>query len=222
MARKITQKQLKHDEFVDAAFDFGHWLEENFSIVLKWIGAGVIVAVGIVGWQAYAARSLNQARELVAQGAVIYDTAEASGYADASALSEALATFREVGGSSSAPARLARFYEGAALYRLGRLDEAVEALGAVGTEGGDTLVGTTQLLLAQVHVAAGRTDDAMALLEGLASQSDPAIPADRALLELARLQLGTGRTGQAQLSLERILTEFPLSGSVVEARELLQ
>ena len=40
MAKKITQKELKHDEFVEAAFDFGHWLEENPGTRVRLLGVG--------------------------------------------------------------------------------------------------------------------------------------------------------------------------------------
>ena len=34
MARRITRKSMKQDEFVEAAFDAGEWLEENWRIVV--------------------------------------------------------------------------------------------------------------------------------------------------------------------------------------------
>ena len=68
MAKKITQKELKHDEFVDAAWDFGHWLEENWPTVVK-----AAVAVAVIGgialfWFWYAGQRKAQGAVLLAEG----------------------------------------------------------------------------------------------------------------------------------------------------------
>ena len=41
MAKRIPKEDLKHDEFVEAAFDFGRWLEEHWAKVALSVGTAV-------------------------------------------------------------------------------------------------------------------------------------------------------------------------------------
>jgi predicted negative regulator of RcsB-dependent stress response len=222
MARRITQKELKHDEFVDAAWDFGHWLEENWPAILKW-GAGIVLAVLVAfSWAEYSRRSANRARTLLAEAVAQYQKVDAAGFTDpgqASAMLESFETVRERGGDSG---RLARYMEGATLRRLGRLDEAVAALESVCADPVDTLCASSRMMLARAHADADRIDDAVTVLQALADHEAAAIPADRALVEMARLQLDAGRKDEARRNLQRVVAEFPAGVAVAEARELLR
>lgn len=225
MARRISRKQLKHDEFVEAAFDFGHWLEENSMLVLKWVAGVVLVALAIVVWQFNARQNRRERAELLAQGMQQYEQAEEQSFEDPAVLQQALGTFDEVSESAggSATGQVARFYRGAALFRLGRLDEATAALEEVAgsSSAPPTLGGTAQALLARVHVAAGRPDQAVSLLTAELERSDPLIPEDQALLELGRIHEDAGRPGQAREAWQRILDDLPQSAAAIEARQLL-
>jgi predicted negative regulator of RcsB-dependent stress response len=225
MAKKITQKQLKHDEFVEAAFDFGHWLEEHWVKVASSVVAVIFVAVAVVVWNAWARRSEERAAQRLAQGIDRYEQAEDGGFVDRESLDAALETFDDVSGAGGeGPGRVARFYRGATMFRLDRLEEAKADLEQVVAETGasDTLGATAQLLLAQVEVAAGRTDEAIALLQGLADQPDAAVPPGQALLELGRVHQSMGRSEEARRHWRRILDEYPQSIAATEANSLLQ
>jgi predicted negative regulator of RcsB-dependent stress response len=225
MAKKITQKQLKHDEFVDAAFDFGHWLEEHWAKVAGWVGAVVLIAVALVLWSAWSRHRAEQATQRLAQGIDRYEQAEAGGFADRESLDAALETFDDVSGAvGEGPGRVARFYRGATMFHLDRLDEARTDLEQVVSESGasDTLGATAQLLLAQVEVAAGRTEEAVKLLQGLADQSDAAVPPGQALLELGRIHKLAGRPEEARRHWQRIVDEYPQTVAASEASSLLQ
>lgn len=225
MVKKITQKQLKHDEFVDAAFDFGHWLEEHWVKVAGWVGAVVFVAVAIVLWNAWVRHSAEQAAQRLAQGIDRYEQAEESGFQDRESLDAALETFDDVGSSvGEGPGRVARFYRGATMFHLGRLDEARKDLEQVVSEIGasDTLGATARMLLARVEVTAGRTDEAVKLLQGLADQADSAVPPGQALLELGRIHERAGRPEEARRNWQRVVDEYPQSVAASEANALLQ
>ena len=226
MAKKITQKQLKHDEFIDAAFDFGHWLEEHWATVLKWVGAGIAVALLVVAWSAWSRKGLDDAKRQLALGIDQFKASEATGFSDVDSLNAALKRFDEVaddlGGRS--PGQLARFYCGATLYQLDRLDEAKTALTEVveETDASETVGATARVMLARVEVAAGRTDEAVALLQALVDRSDSAVPPARALLEIGRIHDAAGRHDEARRQWERVVSEHPQSVSAPEARTLLQ
>lgn len=223
MARRVTQKQLKHDEFVDAAFDFGHWIEENWTTVARWVGMAIIAALAVVGWWGWSAHTQNKTRQALASAVTLYDQAEAQGFDDTTDTAGLLETFREIGSGGSTASRTARFYQGTTLFHLGRMDEAATALAALADSGAtDTLGATAQLMLARVRIAQGKPDEAVAMLQSLAEETDAPVPADRTLLVLGRIELEIGRDEDARATFQRIVDDYPLSASVAEARELLQ
>ena len=226
VAKKITQKSLKHDEFIDAAFDFGNWLEQNWVKVAKWLVSAVVLVIVIVVWLAYSQRSRAQLRNSLAHGIHLYEVAEDTDFADPAGLTAALETFDDAArrGGSGATGRLARFYQGSTLFRLGRLDEAVTILEDLVEQSaaGETLGATVRVMLARVHVAAGQREKALLLLESIVEQDEPLVPPDLALLELGRIHSGAGDPEQARVLWQRIVDEYPLTGSASEARLLLQ
>jgi tetratricopeptide (TPR) repeat protein len=132
--------------------------------------------------------------------------------------------FEEARGLSkrSAAGKSARFYQGAALYRLGRLDEAIPVLEEVyDFKEPATLKGLSGAMLAEAFVAAGQTDSAVSLLEGMAAEEEPAFPADQALLQLARIHYESGNLAEAQRVWRRIAEEHPQTAGAMEANNLL-
>ncbi len=226
VAKKITQKSLKHDEFVEAAFDFGHWLEENWAKVAKWLLGAILLVVMIVVWMAYSRRSRAQLQHSLAHGIHLYEDAEDVDFSDPATLTAALETFDDAAGQggSSATGMLARFYRGSTLYRLGRLDEAAATLEEVAaqSEAGGTIGATARVMLARVHVAAGQREKAILLLESIVDQDERLIPPDLALLELGRIHRDAGDPEQARVVWQRIVDEYPLTVSAPEARQLLR
>ena len=226
VAKKITQKSLKHDEFIDAAFDFGRWLEENWAKVAKGVLGAIVLIVATAVWVAYSQRSRAQLRHSLAHGIQLFEDAEDTEFSDPASLTTALATFDDAArqGGSSATGMLARFYQGSTLYRLGRLDESAAALEEVVAQSGagETLGATAGVMLARVHVAAGQREKAILLLESIVDQDERLVPPDLALLELGRIHSDAGNLEQARMLWQRIVDEYPLTVSAAEARLLLQ
>lgn len=223
MAR-ISRKQLKQDEFVGAAVDASHWLEQHWMLLVKTAVPVLLVLLAALGFWSYRRHSQEEAQELLAQGLRQYEQAQADGFASPEQLNAALAVFEQVvDRAGSAPAgRVARFYQGVVLYRLGRMDEATPALEeASSTSKPDTLSVTAQAMLADVHAAAGRHEKAVALLTELAEGSQPLYPPEEALLKLGWVHTQAGNQEEARRTWQRLLDQYPQSAAAQEVTKLL-
>ena len=218
MARKITQKELKHDEFVDAAFDFGHWLEEHWRTAATWTGVALALVLAALGFTAWSRQRATREADRVAQGIDRYVVAQREAFAQPEELTAALGQFDDASGA------LGGFYRGASLFRLGRLDEAEAALREVvsSTDSSSTLAAVAELMLARVQLEAGQSDAAIATLEGLAARAEAAVPADQMLLELGRAYRRAGRESDARARWQRIIDAHPNGTAAGEARALLR
>lgn len=225
MAERISRKEIKRDEIAEAAGDVGQWLEDHWPEVLKWGGVAVVAVLVVVTWQTWSSHSRSVTQEILSGGISTYEQALAVTEPPAAKLEEALATFDAVIGraGSSQAGSLARFYRGAALFHLGRLDEAATALQEAHAASREmpTLAATAQAMLARVFVAAGRGDEAVSLLTAALDEPSSLLPADEVLLELGRIHAGAGRHEQARAAWQRVVDEFPQGSAARDARRLL-
>jgi tetratricopeptide (TPR) repeat protein len=226
MAQRISRKQIKQDEFLDAAADAGHWLERHWRELVKWGGAVAVIALLVVGWRAWTTHRTGRGSELLASGIEKYARAEEAGYANSADLEGALSSFREAKDllGDEDGGRTARYYEGAVLFRLKRFDEARAALESIGpprADLADTVGVMGQALLADVLLAEGQPDRALAVLTQLLDGKNAAVPRDQVLLDAARIELGSGAGEAARAHLQQLVDEFPRSPFVPEARRLL-
>ncbi len=225
MAQRISRKEIKRDEIVETAGDIGEWLEEHWPEVLKWGGAVVVAVLLAVTWRAWSNHSQSVTQETLSGGIGTYEQALAAPEPTPAKLEEALATFDTVierAGRSQA-GQLARFYRGATLFHLGRLDEAATVLAEslAASREMPTLAATTQALLARVFVAAGRADEAISLLTAALDEPSTLLPQDETLLEIGRIHAGAGRHEQARAAWQRVVDEFQAGSAAHEARRLL-
>jgi len=223
MARAISRKQLlKEDELAEKGRELTQWIEENWRLLLQ-IAAAILIAAALISiWVWNRGRNDHLARASIAVGADLYHQAEAQGFEDPAKLEQSLPHFDQALDRAGAKrARLARYYRGAALYRLGRGDEAIAMLEQVPAGEADSLSGAARSLLATVLFDNGQADRALAELDELVNAEDPYYPPDQALLQLAGIHLAQGDQDQARLSWQRVLDEFPDSNGAMEARERL-
>jgi TolA-binding protein len=224
MAR-ISKKQLKQDELVDAAVDASHWLEQHWMLLVKAAVPVLVLILGILGFSYYRAQSLKKTQEQLAQGLRQFDQAQVAGFASPEPLQAALGVFEQVHdkAGSSAEGRVARFYQGVALYRLGRAEEAAPALEEVSSASSapDTLSVTAQAMLADVHLRAGRYDQAAKLLTELSEATPPVFPPEEALLKLGWVHTRAGNQEEAQRTWQRLLDKYPQSAAAQEVTKLL-
>jgi TolA-binding protein len=227
MAQKISRKELKHDEFVDAAFDLGDWIQKNWRNLAYGAGAVVAVALVVGGYFAWSASGARKAKGALAEGMRLYGATEqgapAGGVAPAPDYAGALAAFERAGkaGGKSSVGRIAEMFRGAALLRLGRPAEAVPVLEAVTRSADREVANSARALLAQAYEASGNGDGAEAVLREL-SQEKSGYPGDVALLDLARLQRKQGKAEESTRTLQDLMTRYPQSARASEARSMLE
>jgi len=226
MAQRFSRKDLKHDEFLEAAWDFEKWIEHNWKMLAGAVAAGLAVVLLVFAWNAWQASKTEKAAEELGHALLLLDPLPSSsdGTAPQPDLEGALRALEEVRRSapSSASAEVASFYRGVTLDRLGRREEAMQAFDDVIRNDNDRrLVDTAKAMLARASEAAGDRERAATLWRELAESPESYFPPDNALLELARLQARAGKTTEAQATLEEILARFPERAAAREARTLL-
>jgi tetratricopeptide (TPR) repeat protein len=223
--QRFQRKDLKHDEIMEAAFDFGHWVEENWRRVAMGAGAVVMIVAIVLVWVWYARQSRLESEQLLAAGQRSYEAAAQNNFMNDDDLADALAAFDGlVERSPNAPTgRVALYYRGATLQQLGRVDEAIGSLEQL-TGAGDndpTLQATGEALLANLYAQGGRTSDAVALLNRIAGQDSPALPPELALLRMGQIQEEDGDFEAARATWQRIVRDYPETAGAGEARRRL-
>lgn len=221
---RISRKELKRDEFVEATKEAEHWLEEHWQLVAKIAAgiaaAGIVVAIGF--WVVKANR--EKAAALFAEGLGKYEQAQTAGFDDPAQLEAALTDFDASAKKGGGPiGQVATFYRGVSLHRLGRHEDAITALLEVADShaASPTLAGSAKALLAEVYQATGEGDRAIELLQALIDTDPPIYPVDQALLELGKIRMARDEGAEARQAWQRIVDEFPARGAVEEARTLL-
>lgn len=224
MARRTTRKQLlKEDEFVEKATDVGQWLEEHWLAAAKVAGGILLLAAIVAVWIWNGERNARQSRLTLSAGLSLFEQAPQDGNAGTETLDAALQRFEQAADKGRGDTvRLARYYRAVTLHRLGRTEEALPLLEDLAAKAPpDTLAGAAGAILADLYVEAGRTEDAVSLLEGLAVAEGSAYPPDQALFQLGRIHEAQGELERARAVWQRIVDEFPASGTAIEARQRL-
>ena len=121
------------------------------------------------------------------------------------------------------PGLTARYEAAAALVTLGRTDEAAAEYGRVIDLAGDQIYGRmARLGLAESHIATGKYDDAVALLEAETGVTDSVVPVDAVLMRLGRAYELSGEETDAISAYTRVIEEFPLSVYRQEAERAVE
>jgi tetratricopeptide (TPR) repeat protein len=226
MADRISRKTIKQDEFIDAAFDAGAWIEKHWRTAVAVVAAAAALLLVVAAWNWWSARRTTEVSNLLAEGLRLYVGAPESGPGPAAPrYADALPILEEASrkGGNSAPGRVASFYRGATLLRLGRAAEAIPVLDGVASSAPErTLADGARALLAEAQAKAGDLEKARATYRSLADTPGAAFPPDVALLQLARLYEERGRTREARETLQEIVTKYPQGGVSGEARARLQ
>jgi TolA-binding protein len=224
MARRLTRKEMKHDEFVETAVEAGAWLEQNWQTAVKVAAAVVVVGAIALFWWWYATNSKAQAADILAEGIEAYGQAAADDFANTADVEAALALFeRSVAKSENSPAgRSASYYQGVALIQLGRADEAIGVLEDLAAEDlPPTLAGNARVILAEALASSGQAERAVVMLQEIADDPDAFYPPEQALLTLGKIHLRQGNVEQAHEVWQRITEEYPRTAGAIEANRLL-
>jgi len=225
MARRITRKSLKQDEFVEAAFDAGVWIEEHWKKVA--VGVGVVAAAAAIGlgfgmWSTARARATS---EIFDEGYVLYQDASGAGAAATTAsLSDAVGRFHDAAQRAGRDplGEVALLYEGLAHMQSGNASEAGPRFEEVVEHAANPVLrSAAKANLAQALAASGDVDRAIATWTELSEAEPPYYPADHAVLHIAKLMVGAGRSAEAAEVLRDLVAEYPQSSSAVAGQALL-
>jgi TolA-binding protein len=118
----------------------------------------------------------------------------------------------------------ARFHAAGILASLGRFAEAEQRYQEVieHARSGSIYARTGRLGLAEVQVAQGQYDNAIAVYTELARDTNSPIPLDGVLMQLGRAQARAGNREEAARTFGRIVEEFPLSAYATDARREME
>lgn len=230
-AHKMTRHEMKEDELVTAVDRLSAYLAQNPAVLRNAAIAAGAVFVACVGlyWyvQSRAASAaellqVGQARftaELVASGS--NPTAPVPTYAsEAERDRAALEAFDQLatrhGGRKEG--RLARYYQGILLSRLGRAPEAASAFERfLAKSPPPVLAGVAKAQLAQLRAQAGNAEEAAKIYSEMAEDEKSAFPRDWALYYLGQTLEQQGKSEDARTTYRKVLTEFPNSPMAYEA-----
>jgi TolA-binding protein len=197
------------------------------------IAAGVVAVVG-VGYFFWNEHVQSRAHDLLAQALAVQDApiavpgapdAKGTFPAGRARLQAAVLKFKAVADAyPSADAGLfARSQEAAGQLTLGNAALAVTAYQEVIKRAGSSIYGqTARLGLAEAQARAGQYDQAISAFRDLAQRKDGPLPVDGILMQLGRTYRDAGKRGDAQLTFNRIVQEFPDSPFTQDAKRELE
>lgn len=233
MARRLTRKQIKKDEFVTVIDRATHWLGQNWRQAAMGLGGAVLVGLVYWGVTAFLASRATSAGEALGRALETYNApvgAAAPADAKITFATEAERTnaaeqgFKQLASRYrlTPQARMARLYLARIAADRGDLAGARKQLESLARKrSGEPVVRMAMLDLVRLRVASGEGEQVVADLEAMAAGKDPRLPADLALRELARLWERAGKPEQAGKALRRLVDEHSDSPFAAEARQQL-
>lgn len=225
MARRITRKQLKSDEFVstmDVVFD---WIADNWRPIVGALAGIIVIALGwwLFGlWQSSrsddAALALHHAVSTY-EGEDAMGQLEPTGDLDA-AQGELAQVIEHYDGTEQAD--MARLYLARIHFDRDEIDAARDLLVGLAERNRGNAIGRTATLdLVHLRIASGQATEVAAELEAMVVGSNPALPRDVALYELGRLYVEEQKPELASGYFQKLVEEFPESPYVNLARQQL-
>jgi tetratricopeptide (TPR) repeat protein len=236
IVRSYTRRQLKQDQFKEAAVETVHWAVEHRQKVI-WGGAiaAVVVAVLVGGWF-YMRHRESQANQAFGQAMLTYyaplktdnNGEQASNGRQTFATAEdrakaAHAEFAQVANqySSVHTGKLARYFSGITEVELGDNKSAESDFQAVISSADPDLASLAKLALANVYQKTNRQADAVKLYNELIQNPTRTVSKAAAQLELAELFAAT-QPDQARTLYQQIAQENPEGAAAQVAQARLQ
>jgi hypothetical protein len=123
---------------------------------------------------------------------------------------------------SSDAGQTARYHAASALVGLGRFDEAIAQYERVASDASGLLAEMARLGKAEAQLRASQYEPAIASFKELSERTNPAVPKEAMLLELARAYRLAGKTTDARTTLNQIVEQHADSPFVSEAKAELE
>jgi predicted negative regulator of RcsB-dependent stress response len=232
---------LKDNDFAMAIGGAQKWFEENKNTLIATLGAVVIVGGGVAGYTIWKGGTDSKARTMLASALVIEesrvapplppagttnDPTNVGGQApgtyptEKAKLEAALPKFLAAadGYPTNDAGITARYHAAGTLVGLGRFDEAQKQYDQVASSSNAMLAKMARLGKAQAQIRAGQFDPAIATLKQLSEVTDPSLPAEGILMELARAYTLAGKTEDAKKTLTQIVEKHADSPFAADAR----
>jgi FimV-like protein len=239
---KHSEKEhLKENELAKALAKANQTLGQHRTQYLAIAGAVVAVLMAVFAYVTWSRSADSEVSGLLADAMVVYEApvqapvppTEAGSTAaptqapgtyptERAKLEAALPKFLAAAeaGPDSAPGRLARYNAASILMTLGRYDEALAHYDRL-TSGSDLVARGAALGRAQAQLRAGRYDPAIEQLRTLSTQTNPVMPVDGILMELAKAYRASGKVDDARKTLTEIVEKHADSPFAAEARSEL-
>lgn len=241
--KQSERQHLKQNDLAIALTHLNDWRTRHQRSVTLVAVAVVLVAAAIIGYTAWRSRVDAQARTLLAEAMVVYESPvapsaapDAAGNATAPApspnsfpterarLEAALPKFLAAADAhpDTDPGRMARYHAASVLVSLSRFDEAVAQYDRVLADGSGLLAQMARLGKAEAQLRASQYDAAIASFKELSERTDATVPKEAMLLELARAYRLAGKTEDARKTLTQIVEQHADSPFAPEARAELE
>ncbi len=236
--KSIERHKLKENDLVHGVARAREVLDtrgRDMVTIAIVVGAAILLAVGYVVWRQSRdakASTLLAAALAVAEAPVVAPVAPAPGspmplqqpgtfQTERARAEAALPKFVQAADAypGTGAGITARYHAAGTLASLGRLPEAEQRYTEVIDRAGKGIYERTgRLGLAQVQVAQGKYDAAIAIYQQLATDTTSQMPVDGVLMELGRAYLKAGRKAEAAHAFTRVVDEFPQSLYAADAR----
>lgn len=229
--RKITRHEMKQDEFVSTVGRLTLWAEDHLAQI-GWAAGGLVAAAALVlgVWSWRTSRAL--AGEAALAGVV---EAYAASVGEAGGASESFpsrdAKFRAVleradavlrAQGSSPVAERARYYRGLALFELGQMADARQALQDFADRNrGSFLAPHARRKLAAIDEREGNLAQACDTYRQLTEVQVAEFPPELALIDLGQCLTASGAPDGAAEAFRKVIDQYPDSTYAADAQQRL-
>jgi len=231
VARRLTRKQIKQDEFVSLIDTGLHWMGQNWRRAA--IGFAGALGVALLYWAvtalfasrgSAAARALDEAVKVLGSpvGATAGTVAQPTFASNGERLDAAEKAFSRITTRYwlTPQAHLAKLYLARIAADRGDLDGAVRKLADLaGSKSDEAVVRMAMLDLVNLRLARNEGYLLAGDLEAMASGRDPRLPRDTAMFKLAEVRAQEGKAREAAELYRKLAQDFPQSGYRYEAQQ---
>ncbi|MFQ5767028.1 MAG: tol-pal system YbgF family protein [Acidobacteriota bacterium] len=237
MRKRLTRHQmLERDEFVGIAEKTILWAQDHRQTLVRGAVVVGIAAAVLLGASSYLRSRGRRADDLLGKAmslrsAVVLeegDTAPTDGSPTFKTRKErdeaVLALLDQLleAYPHSKASTIAAFLRGTALFHMGQMDEAREALKSFTEDHpSSSLAARARHALGLLELEAGNAAKAVYLFQEMVDRPTPLLPLDSSLLGLAQAQEAAGLTAQAQETYRRLINEYPQSVFLDEANQAI-